>query len=131
MDGAEVGVFEETDHVGLRGFLESEDSGGLESEIVLELRSDFSYESLEGKFSDEEFSALLESSDFSESNSSWSESVGFLYSTSWLSSLLCLFVCNVLSGCLSTCSLSSSLFSSCHFILFCVFTLNYCLFNFK
>ena len=121
MDGAEVGVFEKTNHVGLGGFLESEDSGGLESEIVLELRSDFSYESLEGKFSDEEFSALLESSDFSESDCSGSESVGFLDTTSWLSGLLCLFVGDVLSWGLSTGVLSCSLFSSCHFNLVCVF----------
>ena len=85
MDGAEVGVFEETNEVGLGGFLESEDGRGLESEVVLELGGDFSNESLERKFSDEEFSALLESSDFSESDCAWSESVGFLDSTAWLS----------------------------------------------
>lgn len=120
MDGAEVGVFEETDHVGFGGFLESENGGGLESEIVLELRSDFSYKSLERKFSNEEFSALLESSDFPKGNCSWSESVGFLNSTTWLSSLLGLFVGDVLSWGLATGVLSCSLFSSCHFIFVCV-----------
>ena len=78
MDGAEVSVFEETNHEGLSGFLEGEDSGALESEIALEFSGDFSDESLEGKFSDEELSALLVSSDFSEGNSAWSESVGLL-----------------------------------------------------
>ena len=81
VDGAEVGVFEETDEVGLGGFLESEDSGGLESEVVLELRGNLSNESLEGKLSNEELGALLESSDFSESNGAWSESVWLLDST--------------------------------------------------
>ena len=56
VDGAEVGVLEEADHVSLRGFLESENSGGLESEVVLELGSDLSDESLEWKLSDEELS---------------------------------------------------------------------------
>jgi hypothetical protein len=37
VDGAEVGVFEETDEVGLGGFLEGKDCGGLETEVVLEL----------------------------------------------------------------------------------------------
>jgi len=53
----------------------------LESQIVLEFRGDFSDESLEWEFPDEEFSALLELSDFSEGNCSRSESVGLLNST--------------------------------------------------
>jgi hypothetical protein len=82
VDCAEVGVFEESNEVGLGGFLESEDCGGLESEVILELRGNLSDESLERKLSDEELSALLESSDFSEGNCSWSESV-WLLDTSW------------------------------------------------
>lgn len=65
VDGAEVGVLEESDHVGLGGFLEGKDGGGLEPQVVLELRGDLSHESLEGQLPDEELSALLESSDFS------------------------------------------------------------------
>ncbi len=42
VDGAEVGVFEETDEVALGGFLKSEDSGGLESQVSFEFLSDFS-----------------------------------------------------------------------------------------
>merc|ERR1719291_1028260 len=56
MDGAEVGVLEESDHVSLSGLLESEDGGGLESKISLEIVGDFSDESLERKFSNEELS---------------------------------------------------------------------------
>ena len=56
VDGAEVGVLEEGDEVGLGGFLEGEHGGALESEFLLELVGDFSYESLEGEFSDEEVS---------------------------------------------------------------------------
>ena len=81
VDGAEVGVFEESNEVALGGFLEGQDGGGLESQVALELRGDFSHQSLERKLSDEEFSALLESSDFSESDGSRSESVGLLDSS--------------------------------------------------
>ena len=56
MDSAEVGVFEEGDEVGLSSFLESQDGGALESEFLFEFVSDFSDESLEGEFSDEEIS---------------------------------------------------------------------------
>merc|ERR1712025_897442 len=84
VDGAEVGVLEETDHVGLGGFLEGKDGGALESEVVLEFGSDFTDESLEGELADEEFSGFLELSDFTESDGSGSESVGSLDSTGGL-----------------------------------------------
>jgi len=81
VDGAEVGVFEETDHVGLGGFLEGEDGGRLESKVVLEVSGDISDESLEGELADEELSGFLELSDFSEGNCAGSESVGSLDTT--------------------------------------------------
>ena len=40
MDGAEVGVLEEADEVGLGGLLEGEDGGGLEAEVGLEVLGD-------------------------------------------------------------------------------------------
>ena len=116
MDGAEVGVFEESNEVSLGGFLEGEDGGALESEVVLELRGDLTDESLEGKLSDEELGALLESSDFTESNCAWSESVWLLDAAGGGDlGLLGLLVSDVLSGGLSTGVLSSSLLGSCHF----------------
>ena len=116
VDGAEVGVFEESNEVSLGGFLEGEDGGALESEVVLELRGDLTDESLEGKLSDEELGALLESSDFTESNCAWSESVWLLDAADGGSlGLLGLLVSDVLSGGLSTSVLSSSLLGSCHF----------------
>ena len=56
VDGAKVGVFEEADQVSFSGFLESEDSGALESDVLLELRTDLADESLEGELSDEQVS---------------------------------------------------------------------------
>ena len=42
VDSAEVGVFEESDEVGLGGFLKSHHSGALESQVSLEFLGDFS-----------------------------------------------------------------------------------------
>lgn len=41
MDGAEVGVLEEGDEVGLDRLLEGADGRGLEAEVALEVLSDF------------------------------------------------------------------------------------------
>ena len=118
VDGAEVGVFEETGHVSFGGFLESEDGRGLESEVVLVLRGDFSDESLEGKLSDEELSRFLESSDFSESDGTGSESVGLLETTGGVGLLDGALVGDVLSGGFSSGVLSGSGFSSGHFFYY-------------
>jgi hypothetical protein len=126
VDGAEVCVFKETNQVGLGCFLESEDGGALESQVSLELTSDFSNESLERKFSNQEFSALLESSDFSESNCAWSESVGFLDTTVSLSSgFLGSLVSNVLSGGFATGVFPCGLLCSGHFGILIEFISNY------
>ena len=78
MDGAEVGVLEERDEVGLSSFLKGEHGGALEPELLLELVGDLADESLEGELSDEEVSGLLVLPDLSEGNCSGFESVGLL-----------------------------------------------------
>ena len=93
----------------------------MESQVVLEFRSDLSHQSLEGELSDEELGALLESSDFSESDSARSESVGLLDSSGSGGGLLCLFVSNVLSWGLASSVLSSGLLCSCHFSFLCFY----------
>lgn len=54
VDGAKIGIFEETDEIGLGGFLESKDGLGLESNVVLDLSSEILHNSLERKLPDEE-----------------------------------------------------------------------------
>ena len=81
VDGAQVGVFEEADQVGFAGFLESCDSGRLESQVGLEVLGDLSDQTLEWELSDEKLGRLLVSSDLSKSDGSWSVSVRFLYSS--------------------------------------------------
>merc|ERR1719186_2554351 len=69
MDGAEVGVLEQTDQVSLTGLLESSNGRALEPEIRFEILRDFPDEPLEGKFTDEKLRGLLVAPDFPESHS--------------------------------------------------------------
>ena len=66
MDGAEVGVLEETDEVGLGSLLEGHDGGGLEAKVGLEVLGDLPDEALKREFADEELSRLLVAADLSE-----------------------------------------------------------------
>jgi hypothetical protein len=59
VDGAEVGVLEESYKVSLGGLLKSEDGRALEAEIGLEILSDLTYEALEGELADQKLSGLL------------------------------------------------------------------------
>ena len=81
VDGAQVGVLEQTDQVGLAGLLESHDGGALEPQVSLEVLGDLSHQTLEGQLADEELSGLLVSPDLTESHSSGPVSVGLLDSS--------------------------------------------------
>ena len=81
VDGAQVGVFKETDEVGLGGFLESKDGRALESEIGLEVLGDLTDETLERELADEQVGGLLVTTDLSESDSSRAVTVRLLDST--------------------------------------------------
>lgn len=119
VDGSKVGVFEKSNNVGLSSFLEGKDSWWLESQVSLEIISNFSNKSLEWELSNEEFSWFLESSDFSKWDGSWSESVGSLDST-WGSESFTLwgFGSYSLSWLFGSSCFSCSVFGSCHFDLF-------------
>ena len=78
VDGAQVGVLEEGDEVGLNGLLKSADGRGLEAEIRLEVLSDLTDKTLEGQLADEKLGRLLVTTDLTESDSSWLVSVGLL-----------------------------------------------------
>jgi hypothetical protein len=68
MDGAQVGVLEEGDEVGLDGLLESADGGGLEAEVRLEVLSDLTDKTLEGQLADEKLGGLLVATDLTKSD---------------------------------------------------------------
>jgi hypothetical protein len=70
MDGRQVGVFEETNEVGLTGFLECSNGRGLESQVCLEILGNLTNETLERELSDQELSRFLVATDFTESDGS-------------------------------------------------------------
>ena len=76
VDGAQIGVFEQTYHVCFGSFLQRKNGLGLESEVGLVFLGDFTNETLEGQFSNEQFGGLLELADLTEGNCACSEAVG-------------------------------------------------------
>jgi hypothetical protein len=115
VDGAQVGVFEETHQVGLGCFLKGTNRGALESQISLEILSDFAHQSLEGQFSDEQFGRFLVSSNFSQGDGSGSVAVGLLDASGARRRFSRSLGGELLSGSFSSGGLSCSLFGSCHF----------------
>jgi len=114
VDCAEVSVLEKSNEIGFRGFLESENRGGLESELAVEFVSDFSDESLERKLSKEEVGGLLISSDFSEGDCTGSESVWSLDTSLGWGGFSCSLSGKGFFGSFSGGGFSRSLFSSGH-----------------
>ena len=92
MDGAQVGVFKETNEVSLASFLKSHDSRALETQIGLEVLSDFSHKTLEGQLADEQLGRFLVTTDLTKSDCTRPVTVRFLDSTGCgraLTSCLC------------------------------------------
>jgi len=114
VDGSQVGVLEETNEVSFGSLLEGHDSTGLESEIGLEVLSDLSNQTLEWELSDQKFSALLVTSDLSQSDSTWSISVWLLDTTVRWVGLSGSLRSELLSWGLSSCGLSCGLLGSSH-----------------
>tara|TARA_B100000767_G_scaffold88850_2_gene85355 strand:+ start:2427 stop:2924 length:498 start_codon:yes stop_codon:yes gene_type:complete len=81
VNGAEVAILEETDHVRLSRFLEGEDSGGLEPEAGLEVLCDLSHQALERLHADQEFPAFLVLADLTKSDGTGSVAVRLLDAT--------------------------------------------------
>jgi len=81
MDGAQVGVLKETNQVCLTGLLKSTNGSTLESEICLEVLSNFSDQALEGQLTDKKLCRLLVSPDLTKGNSSGPVSVGLLHTS--------------------------------------------------
>ena len=79
VDGAEVGVLEEPDEVGLGGLLQRGDGGALEAEVGLEVLRDLPHQALEGQLADEQLRALLVLADLAERDGAGAEAVGLLH----------------------------------------------------
>jgi hypothetical protein len=78
VDGAQVGVLEETHQVGLAGLLQSHDGGALEPQVGLEVLGDLPDQALEGQLPDEQLSALLVTADLSQGHGTGPVPVGLL-----------------------------------------------------
>ncbi|GMT16723.1 hypothetical protein PFISCL1PPCAC_8020 [Pristionchus fissidentatus] len=76
VDGAQVGVLEESDEVSLGGLLEGHHGGRLEAEVGLEVLGDLSDQTLEGELADEQLGRLLVATDLTESDGSGAVTVG-------------------------------------------------------
>ena len=81
MDGAEVGVLEERDEVGLRGLLQSHNSMALEADIGEELPGDLLHKPLEGKLADAKLGRPLVLADLTKSLGARTEAVRLLEAT--------------------------------------------------
>ena len=81
VDGAQVGILEEANEVGLRGLLQCHDGRRLEAEISLEVLSDLTNKALERQLANEELSALLVATDLTKSHSTGPVPVGLLHAT--------------------------------------------------
>ncbi len=65
VDGAQVGVLEQSDEIRLGGLLKGHHGGGLESEIGLEILGNFPDQALERELPDQQFGRLLVATDLS------------------------------------------------------------------
>ena len=77
MDGAQVGVLEQTDEVSLAGLLEGHDGRALESQVGLEVLGDLTDQTLEWQLADQELCALLVTTDLTEGDCSGPVTMGF------------------------------------------------------
>ena len=116
VDGAEVGVLEKTNHVGLGSLLEGKDGGRLESQVGLEVVGEVSDESLEWELSNEELGGLLVLSDVSEGDGTWSKSVGSLHAAGSVTGGFLGLEGDLLLWLLGSGRLSSGVLSSSHFV---------------
>jgi len=114
VDCAQVGVFKERDEVSLDGLLESADGRGLETEIGLEVLSNFTNKALEGQLADQKLSGLLVATDLTESDGSGLVSVRLLDTSGRRRRLASSLRGQLLTWGLATSGLASSLLSTSH-----------------
>jgi len=75
VDRTEISVFKETNEISFRSFLQRKYGGALESKVTLEVLSNLSNESLERQLANQQLRRLLELSNLSQGDSSWSRDI--------------------------------------------------------
>ena len=114
VDGAQVGVLEETDEVSLAGFLESHDCRALEAQIGLEVLSDFTNQALERQFADQQLGRLLVTTDLTKSDCARPVTVRLLHSSGCRCTLASCLGGQLLSGGLASRRFASGLLRTSH-----------------
>ena len=115
VDGAQVGVLEQTNQVGLAGLLEGHDGRALEPQVSLEVLGDLTDQTLEWQFADEKLGGFLVSPDLTKGDSSWSVPVWLLHSAGGGCRLASSLGGQLLPWGLATSGFAGCLLSTCHF----------------
>ncbi|KYM95956.1 hypothetical protein ALC62_13404, partial [Cyphomyrmex costatus] len=117
MNGAEIGVFKQTNEISLASLLQRHNSRALETKIRFEVLSNLTDETLERQFTDQQFSALLVATNFSKSHSSGPITMRLLHSASGRRALTSGFGRQLFSGSLASGRLACCLLSTSHFLI--------------
>src|SRR5574338_11993 len=114
VDGAQVGVLEQADEVGLAGLLQGHDGRALEAQVGLEVLSYLTHEALEGELADEQLGARLVATDLPEGDRAGPVTVGLLDASGGRGALASRLGGELLAGSLSTGGLTSGLLGTSH-----------------
>ena len=114
VDGAQVGVLEQADQVGLGRLLQGHHGGALEAQVRLEVLGDLAHQTLEGQLADQQLGGLLVTTDLAESHRSGPVTMGLLHSTGGRSTLAGSLGGQLLPGSLSSSRLAGSLLCTSH-----------------
>jgi len=114
VDGAQVGVLEQPNQVGLAGLLQGTDGGGLEPQVSLEVLSNLPDQPLEGQLADEQLGGLLVTPDLTESDCAGPVPMGLLHSSCGRSRLPGCLRCQLLPRGLASCRLTRGLLRTSH-----------------
>jgi hypothetical protein len=114
VDSAKVGIFKETDEVGLGSLLKGKDGRSLETKVGLEVLGDLTDETLERELADQEVGTLLVTTDLTESDGSRSVSVRLLDTTGGWGRLTSSLGCELLTRSLASGRFTSGLLGTGH-----------------
>ena len=114
VDGAQVGVLEQTHQVGLSSLLQSQHCGALEAQVGLEVLSNLTDQALEGQLPDQQLSGLLVLPDLTQGHGTGPVAMGLLHTTGGGGGLASCLGGQLLPGGLATSGLTSGLLGTSH-----------------
>ena len=115
VDGAQVGILEEADQVGLAGLLQRHHGGALEAQVGLEVLGDLADEALEGQLADEQLGGFLVAPDLTESHGTGLVAVRLLDASGSRGALAGGLGGQLLPGGLASGRFTGGLLGTCHF----------------